>query len=1175
MKFIFYDRASNFCHFPNQARWKRLLKKQNLRIMKLVILLLTVTSLQLSAKSYAQQVTLRVNNVPLGDVLEQIYEQTGYQFVATKDMLKQAHPVSIHIKDAPLKEVLNICFTNQPITYLIKDKAIIVKQKNLEDDKDSKAILLPQIHINGIVTDSMTGKPLVGVTIQVKGGTTGTTSDNKGSFNLEVPDNAVLIVSYLGYTTKKIHVKGAEMHIELSASSTALNQLVVVGYGTQKKSDVTGAISTVNVGKILGDRPVSTLSTLMQNVVPGLNVSITSGQPGSSTSLNIRGATDLNTSGNSINAGGPLILVDNVPFNGPLNMIDPNDIATITVLKDAGSAAIYGGRSAFGVILITTKHGKKNQKTQFTYSNNISFASAVNLPVKANPDQFLQSLLDMGTTNFWSGQNVPLWKHLYDSLKGNTSQVPYGVVFVGNAGYPVVPTDALKDLIGGTVPQIQNNFSISGGSDKTTYRLAFGQTNEKGILDPDARVDYFKRYTVSSSLSSDVAKWLTTQLEANYYNDLTSNPSNSNLIYYAAANYPTLLPLSDSLIGGNGIKGINGTPKNIASLNGADVNKNSDIRLTGRAILRPFEGLTLTGEYTYDNLANNERYYNKLISVVVPANYQTANYGSGNYELINQSTVYKSLNVFANYDRSFGNHNLTAMVGYNQEENVTSGNYVYRNGMIAANQPSLSNATGPLNAGDNDSAYALIGYFGRINYDYKGTYLAQINGRYDGSSNFPPGHRYGFFPSGSLGWRISNEAFMNSLQPVLSNLKLRASYGSVGNQTIPPYSYIPTISGVQPSWLTGTSAYLTSLSSPGLISSSFTWEKVETLDYGVDFGLFSERLTGSFDWYRRDTKDILAPGATPLPAVLGTGAPLENTASLRSKGYEVELTYQDQISKDLRFHVSANLSDNTAVVTRFDGNPTKVLSTYYVGQQVGGIWGYTTDGFYTVNDFVKGSLSPNLTGGTLLPGIPKFQGENPNPGDIKYKDYGGTGIVYQGNNTADSSGDRRIIGNSRARYIFGLNGGISYKDFTFSFVLSGVGKQDLAMSSPLIFPNTNQFATIYANELNYWTPTRTNAYFGRIYDQAAGNQGFNELTQTRFLQNGAYLRINNLTLDYALPVSLLKKVYITSFHIFCSVENPFLFDHLPKGLEPGLVNQYEGFEYPYLRKTSFGVNLTF
>lgn len=1152
--------------------------KKTLLIMKLTAILLFAACMQVSATGFSQKITLSQNNVSLKKVFKEIENQSGYQFFYRDKLLRQAGDVSIHVTNASIEEALNECFKNQPLTYSILDKIIVVKAKPTEPVAMQALAVLPAVPLNiisGTVKDEK-GNPLAGVSVVLKGTNKGTSTDVNGHFTIDANVGEILEFTIVGYSKKSVRVgSNNNLNVQLEVEAMTGNDIVVVGYGTQKKADLTGAISTVNVGKILGDRPVGTMSTLLQNEVPGLSISIPSGQPGSSTSWNIRGATDINTTGNSINTGGPLILVDNVPFNGPLDLINPNDIATVTVLKDAGAAAIYGGRSAFGVILITTKQGKKNQKPQFSYSNNITFASATNLPVKANGDQFLQSLMDMGTTSFWSGQNVAHWKNLYDSLKNNTSGIPNGVVYVGSVGYPVIQTDAIRDLLGSSVPQIQNNFSVNGGSDKTTYRLSFGQTGEKGIMDPAADLDYFKRYNVSSSLSSDVNKWLTTQVDANYYNFLTSTPSNMGENYYLAATYPSLMPLSDSIAGTNGIKGINGTPKNVTSMSGANVSKNSDVRLTGRGILKPLKGLTITGEYTYDNLQNIQQDYNTLISVIAPADFQTHNYGSGNYELINQSTIYESLNVFANYEKSFGYNNLTFLAGYNQEENVTSGNYVYRNSMIAPNQPSLSNATGPLSAGDNYSAYALRGYFGRINYNYKGKYLAQINGRYDGSSNFPPGHRYGFFPSGSVGWRISNEKFMSSLQPVLSDLKIRASYGSVGNQTIPTYSYIPTLSNVQPGWLNSTSSYLTSLSSPGLISSGFTWEKVETLDYGVDFGLFSEKLTGSFDWYRRDTKDILAPGATPLPAVLGTGAPLENTASLRSTGYEMALTYRDQISRNIRFSISANLSDNTAKVTRFDGNPTKVLSSYYVGQQVGEIWGYKTAGLYTVNDFEEGTLSPQLTGGTLLPKMAKFQGENPNPGDVMYQDYNGDGIVYQGLDTRDSSGDMRIIGNSTPRYIFGVNGSISYENFTFSFVMSGVGKQDLAMANPLIFPNYNQFATVYANELNYWTPTHTNSYFGRIYDQAAGNQSFNEITQTRFLQNGAYLRINNLTLDYALPVSLLKKVDINSFHIFCSLENPFLFDHLPKGLEPGLTNQGTGLEYPYLKKTSFGVNLTF
>lgn len=1161
----FNSYGGTFCRRP-------LLTNQNVLVMKLVVLLLTVACLQLRAAGYAQQITLKEKNVSMEKVFEQIYKQTGYQFVYTYDLLQHAKKVSIDAVNTPLEKVLETCFKDQPFTYILADRSIIVTRKNPPDDP---AIAPAPVPITGRVTDSL-GTPLEGVTIKVKKGRRAVVTDAHGNYSIAAQGDAVLVISYIGYKAEQIPVDGRKrIDIILHVSVTGLNEIVVIGYGAQKAANVTGAISTVKMDDVLGDRPVSTVSELMQDVVPGVKVSIGSGQPGSSTSWNIRGGTDLNTSGNSINAGGPLILVDGAPFNGALNRLDPNDVQTVTVLKDAGSAAIYGGRSAFGVILITTKRGKKNQKPQFNYSNNITFASATNLPVKASPQQFLQSLEDMGTTTWVYGQNVATWMQLYDSIKDPASQFPHGVDYVGSTAYPLVGTNMVTNLLGSSVPQIQNNFSVSGGSDKTTYRLAFGNTNENGIMDPSAHQDYFKRYNVSSALSSDVAQWLTTQLDANYVRFTNSTPSNTNQIYADAEEFPPLAPTSDSIATTNGVVGINGTAKNMVSNGSPNVSNNSDIRLAGRAILKPFRGLTVTGEYTYDNLQNNQENYNKIVTVVPPTTFIFTPFGSGIYKLSGESTIYKSLNLYGNYARSFGDHNFTFMAGYNQEENVDRSFSTSRNGMIAPDQPSISTGTGPLTSTDGYSAYALKGYFGRITYDYRGKYLAQVNSRYDGSSNFPPGHRFGFFPSGSLGWRISNENFMSSLKPVLSDLKVRASYGSVGNQNIDPYSYIPTISSSQPYWLDGTSAYLTSLSTPGIISSSFTWEKVETLDYGVDFGILSERLTGSFDWYRRDTKDILASGATPLPATLGTGAPLENTASLRASGYEIQLNYSDHIGHNVRYHIAVNLSGNSAVVTKFGGNPTNLLSTYYAGQRVGSIWGYTTKGFYTENDFVKGSLKSNLTGGTLNPGVPKFQGENPNPGDIMFKDYNGDGIINPGQGTLDNSGDERIIGNDNPQYVFGIHGGISYKNLSFSFAMSGVGKQQLAMINQLTFPNYTEYGPIYANELNYWTPTRTNAYFGRIYDQAKGNQDFNTETQTRFLQNGAYLRINNLTLDYALPVNLIKRIHIQSFHIFCSLEDPFLFDYLPKGLEPGLANQDYGLEYPYLRKTSFGVNVTF
>ncbi|HTJ10670.1 MAG TPA: TonB-dependent receptor [Dinghuibacter sp.] len=1138
--------------------------------MKLTAALMLAACLQVSAHGLSQRITIQRKNAPLETVLEEIERQSGYQFFYRSELLSTFRNVDVRLKDASLSEALSVCLKDLPLTWSIVDKTVVLQARPAVP---AEATPPPPLHVGGRVLDDK-GVPLEGASIRIKGTDRGTVTDKEGRYTLDVPAGAVLIFSYIGYDNTQETIRNRPViDVTLHPSSQGLNDVVVVGYGTQRKGNVTGSVSTVKMDDVLGDRPVSTVSELMMNVVPGLNVTLPSGQPGASTSLNIRGATDLNISNSTISAGGPLIVVDNVPFNGPLNLIDPNDIETVTVLNDAGSAAIYGGRSAFGVILVTTKKGRKNQAPQFSYSNNLTIARAVNLPVKASPQQFLQSLKDMGTTSYWSGQNVALWTKLYDSIQNPGARYPNGVDYIGGVGYPLVATDMVKDLLGRSAFQMQHNLSVTGGSDKTTYRMAFGHTDENGILDPSAHQDYFKRYNLSSALSTDVTSWFTTQVNTNYFNEVLSTPSNNQ--FYSAVTYPTLAPIADSIAAGNGVMGLNGTPKNEITYGSPNVSKNGDLRLTGRGVLRPFQGFTLTGEYTYDNLQNNQQNYNKQLTVVTPANFQSAYTGTGLYQVLSQTTVYQSFNLYANYNRSFGNHNVTAMAGFNQEENTTSGFWTERTGVIAPGQPSISTATGPLQSADNYSAYSLRGYFGRLDYDYMGKYLLQVAGRYDGSSNFPPGHRFGFFPSGSVGWRMSKEGFMSALKPALSELKIRASFGSVGNQNISPYSYIPTISGTQPSWLTGTSAYLTGLSSPGIISSSFTWEKVETLDYGVDFGLFGNRLTGTFDWYRRDTRNILAPGATPLPADLGTGAPLENTASLRTEGYGIQLTYSDHIGNDVRFHLGVNLSDNKAWVTRFDGNPTNSLSTFYVGQHVGDIWGYTTDRFYTSDDFVSGTLNSNLTGGTLKAGVPHFQGEAPNPGDIVYKDYSGKGTVYQGLNTLDSSGDKRIIGNSNPRYVYGINGGISYKQLSFSFVITGVGKQQLNMPSVLTFPNYNQFGTVYTNELNYWTPSHTNAFYGRIYDQAAGNQSFNQQVQTRFLQNGAYLRVSNLTLDYALPARIIQMARLHGFHVFCSVENPFLFDHLPKGLEPGLTDQGSGLQYPYLRRTSFGVNLTF
>lgn len=1150
----------------------RMLKKI-LRIMRLTTIIMTCCFIHVSAIGFTQKITLSEKNVSLGKIIQKISKQSGYDFLADAKLIKSAKPISVNIKEVSIEEAMNACLLDQDIIFTIKNKIVLLKAKE-KTASPNLSNYIKNIDVNGKVLDE-TGQGIQGATIKVKETGQAAATDANGAFTIKnIAENATLVVSYVGFLTQEVKVGSGTVSITLHENKKGLSEVVVVGYGSQSRAKITGAISTVKMDDVLGDRPVSTTSALLLGAIPGMQISIGSGQPGSSTSYNIRGGTDLSTSGSTINSNGPLVLIDNVPYNGPLNLINPNDIETVSILKDAGSAAIYGGRSAFGVVLITTKTSKKNQKVQFQYNNNITFASAVNLPVKATPLQFLQSLTDMGTVSYYAGQNVATWTQLENDYIANPSQYPGGITYISGQGYQLAPTNVLKDLLGSNVPQFQNNLSVSGGSETTTFRLSLGSVNENGIIDPSAHQDNYSRYSINSNISTDVNKWLTTQLSIGYNNSVATTPSNNS--FGPAENFPTLTADSYYLTTTTGGTGISGTPQNVVSLGSPNLSQITDTRVTGRAILKPVKGLTITGDYTFDGLQNTQTLYSEQVQFVSPLTFTSGPYGTGIYEIVNSPTKSKSLNVFGNYVKSIGDHNFSLLAGYNQEDVTASSSYLYRNGMIAGNLPSITQGTGPLNGGDSYTSSAVQGYFGRFSYDYKGKYLLQLNGRYDGSSNFPTGHRFGFFPSGSVGWRIIDEKFMDMVKPVLSDLKLRASIGSVGNQNIGAYSYIPVMNGTTPYWLNGTGAYLTSLSSPGIVSSNFTWEKVQTFDYGADFGFFGNRLTGSFDWYIRNTSDILAAGAIPLPAVLGTSAPLQNTASISATGFEIQINWKDKIGQ-VRYHLGANLYDSRTKVTKFDGNSNNLLSTYYVGQQMGSIWGYVSDGVYSVDDFVAGTLNSKLTGGTLKPGIVTYQGELPNPGDVKFKDLNGDGVIYQGTQTLVNPGDKQIIGNSTPRYQFGVSGGVGYKNFDFSFVISGVAKRDLMTINALTVPNSYSFATLYQGELDYWTPTNTSAHFGRIYDQGAGNQGINQIAQTNLLLNGAYLRVNNLSLAYTLPKELVQKIHVNSFRVFCSVENPFLFDHLPKGLDPSLSDQSGGFglQYPFLRKTSFGVNLTF
>ncbi|AHF16694.1 collagen-binding protein [Niabella soli DSM 19437] len=1035
--------------------------------------------------------------------------------------------------------------------------------------------------MSGTIRDE-SGQPLTGITVAEKGTKNTVMTGAGGAYTIAIKPEATIVVTGIGYETTEVRLTTDQnvLDITLKKDVKGLEDVVVVGYGSQNKTKVTGAVSTIKMEGVLGDRPVSNLGVLLQGASPGLQVTINSGKPGASSSWNIRGGTDFGSGTTSgINSGGPFILVDNVPYNGPTNLLDPNDIETVTVLKDAGAAAIYGARSAFGVVLITTKSGKKNTKTQFNYSDNFVISTPINLPQKATPLQQVQAWIDGGMASVYNGnQNLATWTEFLKEYDADPSKYPLGYTQANGVFYQLKATDPVKDLLGNHAFQQMHNFSVNGGTEKTTYRLSLGTTNENGILVPQAHQDNFSRYNIKSIVTSDVASWLNMQLDANYSSSNTLAPFYTNA-FGNAVNLPSALA-TDSI---PGLPGILNTAKNQIMATAPTTTRYDDIRITGRAVIKPVKGVTITGEYTIDNNFNKVTTYDKKVGGFInPYGYTAETIGSDNFSKSNASTRYNALNVFGNYVKAIDRHNFTLTAGYNQEENNYEIQSTTASGMLSPDLPFLSGTTGliPFKASDNYLDYATQGFFGRLNYDFGGKYLFQVNGRYDGSSKFPKGSRWGFFPSVSAGWRITEEEFMQRLKPYLNELKLRASYGSVGNQNISDYQFFAGMTSYIPNWLyNGTQV---GTLNPPILVGNFTWETVATKDFGVDFGFLRNRLTGAFDWYQRDTKDILTTNPTPLPVLLGTGAPLQNAGSLRTKGFEIQLGWKDKIGK-VGYYINGSLYNYNSVVTGAN-NPKNVITngTLYNGKRMGEIWGYVTDRFYTTDDFVDGTLNANLRGGTLKPGIPKQNGQAPNPGDIVYKDFDGNGVITSGSGTLDDPGDYKIIGNSTPQYQYGVSGGVSYRNVEFSFVITGVGKQDIWQNNTLAFPNQwLTYGALYSNQLNYWTPANTNSYYGRIYTDNVNspNQGYNQIVQTKFLYNGAYMRIQNLSLSYSIPQPVITKAHINKLQVFVSVENPYTFTHMPKGMYPDIAVQGStaggGLGYPFMRKTSFGVNVSF
>lgn len=1035
----------------------------------------------------------------------------------------------------------------------------------------------------GVVKDNQ-GETVIGASVVVKGSTNGTITGLDGDFTLDnVKRGDVIQISYIGYVSQEVVWQGTPLNITLKEDSQTLEEVVVVGFGSQKKANLTGSVSQVKMDDVLGERPVTNVKNALQGSMPGLMVS-GGASPGEAKSFNIRGTV-------SINGMNPLVLIDNV--EGDIDLLNPEDIESVTVLKDAASSAIYGARAAAGVILITTKKAKKGEKFNLNYNANFGFQTSINSPKQASLDEYLRAYQAAGfSETYYAGNgSVSKWREYLAGYKENPAAYPTvgDGIYIGEDGAPYYLND--KDVYKAfqeTSFMQTHNLTANGGTEKLRYRLSAGLTKEDGPLIESK--DTYMRKNISSFISADITDWLTQEADFRYTVADRSEPMGSGDGIYCMNHisfYPSgMMPGSVNTSVGKDLPLI--TPENQIRYNNPYLTDTDNTRIYLRTIMRPIKGLELVGEYTYDRKNWQKSYYAKKWE------YTTEQLGSNNS--VTSDYLFKSedhedynaLNLYGTYNFSIKeDHMFKVMAGFNQERKQNSWISVQTHDMIAPSAPSFTSATGKIIPQNSYSDYAIRGAFYRINYNYKDRYLFEANGRYDGSSKFPKDDRFGFFPSFSVGWNIARESWMEKALDYVSDLKLRASWGQIGNQNIGNYGYYSTMQPVGNSnyWLKD-GEFITYISTPGLVSNSFTWETVETLDIGFDASMFNSRLQVTFDWYQRTTRDMLIAGIQ-LPAVVGTSAPMRNVADMRTRGWEIAVNWRDQIG-DWKYNVGFNLYDYKSKITKYSNNEDKLLSqNYYEGKTLGEIWGYVSDGFYTIDDFD----GPGTW--QLKDGVASLDGYNPRPGDEKFvnlNDDRGTNEINSGLNTVDSPGDQKVIGNSTPRYNFGVNLGVSYKGFSLSAILQGTAKRDVWIGGMSLFPfggSAKAYYPVFYNQTDYWEPMGScdgqytendreywvaknpDASLYRLYSNMQ-NHGSNQRASTKYLQNGAYMRLKNITLAYTFPKALISKVSLSALKVFVSAENLATISSLPKGYDPERLS----WGYPFYRTLSFGLNVT-
>lgn len=1064
--------------------------------------------------------------------------------------------------------------------------------------------------ISGVVTDT-NGEPVIGASVSEKGTTNGTITDINGKFSLNVKPGAILKVTFVGYKPHEVKATRT-MKIILKEDSELLDEVVVVGYGTQKKENLTGAVASVDVNKTLSSRPIADVGRGLQGTTPGLSVVIPSGEIGSDPTMKIRGQIG------SINGGSaPLILMDNVEIPS-IQMVNPDDIESISVLKDAAASSIYGAKAAFGVVLITTKKGAKQESINVSYSGNFSWQNISKKMEMGGIDALeysVEAFKRVGGTV--AGAFVQIteeglvkakeWDQKYGGKLGPNDPYVYGrdwYVDANNRKIGLRTFDPYDYMIKEWTPSMTHNLSVNGKSGRTTYNIGFGYLDQTGLMKP-AKNDDFKRYNGSLRISTDINKYVTVRAGAMYskrekrYAYATSSTTADPWLYLYRWGPNMPMGYDDE---GNIIRSPHSeiTQANTASraynyINvnvGATVNIMKNWKLdidythaTNEYVLKTpgtrYTALNSWGGAVAKNDASGNRIYvneaGETVAAGAPGAMPAYKLGMTEYtahganpdhmyrrsETTNQDTW----NISTTYDWKVDKNNaFKFLVGMNRVTYDEEYNWSRKGDLSDITNPQFDLAVGLQEASGGYDWEGQLGFFGRINYALKDRYLLEANLRYDATSKFPNDLQWRWFPSFSAGWRASEEAFMQWMKPAVTSLKFRGSWGIIGDQTVSNSLYIPTMSTGQLNWLDESGNKLVYVSTPSAVASNITWQDIQTVDVGLDARFLDGELGLTVDWYQRDTKNMIVPGAG-VTLAFGTGAPKGNFGSLRTRGWEIALDYNHRFSNGLGINAMATLSDAETEITKY--SDTRVVSDWYVGKKYGEIWGYQTERLYQKDDFVYNGdqivTTWALNGKEVAQGtkgakkVNKLKGDNPvyqdflqsgnfvfGPGDVKFADLNGDGLIDSGSGTVDDPGDRKVIGNSTPRYEYGFRLGADYKGFDFSVFFQGVGKREVWGNGFLAIAgyNSSDGAMPQAIAGDYWREDRTDAFYPRPYNLAGSNNSLNMVTQSRYLLDMSYLRMKNITIGYSIPADILRKVRMQKARIYMSLENFVTWDNL-------------------------------